>query len=92
MGRLCVRVCCSMVCTLCTCAYRCNGDEKSLDECESVSGSSLDHDRDVGVECRQPTPCSTPMVGNMITALHVSVHEHTPTFSLSMWPTVECLC
>ena len=53
--------------------YRCNGDEKSLDECESVSGSGLGHERDVGVECRQPTPCSTPMVGNMITALHVSV-------------------
>ena len=42
--------------------YRCTGDEASLSQCESTPGGGLGHERDVGVECRRPTPCSNPLV------------------------------
>lgn len=40
---------------------RCRGNE-TLSDCDSTSGSDLDHSRDVGVQCRRPTLCTPLMV------------------------------
>ena len=56
--------------------YRCTGDETSLSQCESTPGGGLGHERDVGVECRRPTPCSNPLV---IMSMHVYMYISSPT-------------
>ena len=68
---------------------RCNGNERSLNDCASTSGDGLDHSRDVGVQCRRPTPCTPapPLVSteHIYRAIHAKCHGFKSTRGSSIF-------